>query len=108
MASTILASQAVTAAVGNGGPFHLALEVGPNPALKGPASQTTAELGVEIPYSGGLRRGEGGFLVFSPCLGTVWANLGASAVDFAAVYTLLPEACRPTLLKKLVHLCLGP
>ncbi|KAH6628919.1 hypothetical protein F5144DRAFT_655621 [Chaetomium tenue] len=101
MVNTVLFSQAVTAAVNNGGPFHLALEVGPHPALKGPASQTLAELGVEIPYSGALKRGESDFLAFSDCLGSVWANLGASAVDFEAIHTLLPEAGRPTLLKNL-------
>ncbi|KAH6844804.1 hypothetical protein B0I37DRAFT_446777 [Chaetomium sp. MPI-CAGE-AT-0009] len=101
MVNTVLFSQAVTAAVNNGGPFHLALEVGPHPALKGPASQTLAELGVEIPYSGALKRGESYLLAFSDCLGTVWANLGAPAVDFEAIHNLLPETGRPTLLKNL-------
>lgn len=101
MVNTVLFSQAVTAAVNNGGPFHLALEVGPHPALKGPASQTLAELGVDIPYSGALKRGESDFLAFSDCLGSVWANLGASAVDFDAIHALLPEAGRPTVLKNL-------
>ncbi|KAK3290153.1 uncharacterized protein B0H64DRAFT_453112 [Chaetomium fimeti] len=101
MVNTVLFSQAVTAAVNNGGPFHLALEVGPHPALKGPASQTLAELSVDIPYYGALKRGASDFLAFSDCLGSVWANFGGSAVDFEAIHATLPEAGRPTLLKNL-------
>ncbi|KAK4098329.1 hypothetical protein N658DRAFT_509667 [Parathielavia hyrcaniae] len=101
MVNPVLFSQAVTSAVKNSGPFHFALEVGPHPALKGPASQTLGELGVDIPYSGVLRRGESDLSAFSDCLGSVWTHLGPSAVDFEAIHALLPETGRPRLLKNL-------
>ncbi|KAL2015562.1 hypothetical protein VTK56DRAFT_5221 [Thermocarpiscus australiensis] len=100
MVNTVLFSQAVTAAVKAAGPFHFALEVGPHPALKGPASQTLAELGLEIPYSGTLARGESDLVAFSDCLGSVWMHLGAPAVNFDGIHALLPSE-RPTLLKNL-------
>ncbi|KAK0664508.1 hypothetical protein QBC41DRAFT_380647 [Cercophora samala] len=101
MVNAVLFSQALTGAVQNGGPFHLALEVGPHPALKGPASQTLAELNVELPYAGTLKRSENDFLAFSECLGSIWTNFGPTAVNFEAIHGLLPNAGRPLLLKNL-------
>ncbi|KAM7189008.1 hypothetical protein V8F20_010311 [Naviculisporaceae sp. PSN 640] len=101
MVNTVLFSQAVTAAAQNGGPFTMALEVGPHPALKGPASQTLAELKVDIPYAGTLKRGESDLLAFSACLGTIWTNLGPSAVSLETLYSSLFPESRPTVLKKL-------
>ncbi|KAK4205028.1 hypothetical protein QBC40DRAFT_261048 [Triangularia verruculosa] len=101
MVNAVLFSQAVTSAVQNGGPTHFALEVGPHPALKGPASQTLAELNIEIPYAGTLKRGANDLLALSECLGSVWTHFGASAMNFEEVHALLPDSGRPTLLKNL-------
>lgn len=101
MVNPVLFSQALTAAVKNGGPFNLALEIGPHPALKGPASQTIQELGVSIPYSGTLKRGQSDLEAISDCFATVWASLGNSAVNFDAVQALLPHHQPPKLLKGL-------
>jgi len=101
MANTVLFSQAITSATNNGGPFQMALEVGPHPALNGPASQTLAELGLKIPYVATLRRGESDVRAISDCLGAIWINLGASAVDLGTAQKLLPNDSTPRLLKDL-------
>ncbi|MBE3043537.1 acyltransferase domain-containing protein, partial [Candidatus Bathyarchaeota archaeon] len=61
MTGQVLFSQALEQAISTKGPFDLAVEVGPHPALKSPAMQTfTAVAGSEIPYVGTLRRGPRG------------------------------------------------
>ncbi|KAJ5094616.1 hypothetical protein N7456_010477 [Penicillium angulare] len=85
MINPVLFSQAVSFAVGALGPFNMALEVGPHPALKGPASQTIQEVsGNEIPYSGTCSRGKDSLHTFSSALGALWTFLGERVVDFAA------------------------
>ncbi|KAM0276945.1 hypothetical protein ACHAQH_006230 [Verticillium albo-atrum] len=101
MVNAVLFSQALTGAVKNGGVFNLALEIGPHPALKGPASQTIQELDVDIPYYGTLKRGQSDLESISDCLGSVWSFLGDSAVNFEAVQKLLPHQKPPRLLKAL-------
>ncbi|KAI3576482.1 putative hybrid PKS-NRPS enzyme [Fusarium oxysporum f. sp. albedinis] len=65
------------------GPFSLSLEIGPHPALKGPASQTMkTALGHVLPYATFLRRGYDDVEAFSGGIGYVWAYLGTH-VDFA-------------------------
>ncbi|KAL9036794.1 MAG: hypothetical protein Q9180_004091, partial [Flavoplaca navasiana] len=101
MANTVMFSQALSSAVKNSAPLHMALEVGPHPALKGPATQTLGESDIEIPYAGMLKRGASDLAAFSDCLGAVWTNLGSSAVDFEALQALLPNNNNPKLLKNL-------
>ncbi|KAK9772055.1 hypothetical protein SCAR479_11218 [Seiridium cardinale] len=84
MAQAVLFSQAVEAAVtANGGAFALGLEVGPHPALKGPALQTIkAQLGDNIPYEGVLDRKRDDVAAFASAMGTLWMNFGTEFVDF--------------------------
>ena len=85
MANQVLFTQAVEYAVGSKGPFDLALEVGPHPALKSPALQTIQSVaGQPIPYAGTLRRGANDVDAFAEGLGSLWSFLGAMAIDIAA------------------------
>jgi Polyketide synthase modules and related proteins len=72
MIKPVLFSQAVTYAVGAAGPFDMALEIGPHPALKGPAMQTIQEVsGQTLPYTGTLNRGKNDSEAFSSTLGAL-------------------------------------
>ncbi|KAI0102477.1 putative equisetin synthetase [Nemania sp. FL0031] len=83
MTNTVLFAPAVAAAAAQSGPFDLALELGPHPALKGPCLDTLTEsLGDGIPYSGFLSRGKDDLSEFSAALGFIWSNLGAGSVNF--------------------------
>lgn len=63
-------AQAVGAAIEGEGPFTAAFEVGPHPALRGPALQTIKEIsGAPIPYSGTLERGSHDIEAFADALG---------------------------------------
>ncbi|KAI0869277.1 putative hybrid NRPS/PKS enzyme [Hypoxylon argillaceum] len=65
--------------------YDLAIEVGPHPALKGPASQTIQEVtGQSIPYAGTLTRGSNDIEAVSDSLGFIWSNFGEGVVDFAS------------------------
>jgi hybrid polyketide synthase/nonribosomal peptide synthetase ACE1 len=84
MINPVMFSQAVSYAVAAFGPFDMAVEVGPHPALKGPALQTIQEIsGMSPPYAGTLSRGISDSKSFASSLGTLWAHLGEHAVDFA-------------------------
>ncbi|KAI0185009.1 putative hybrid NRPS/PKS enzyme [Xylaria flabelliformis] len=65
--------------------YDLAIEVGPHPALKGPARQTIEECfdGQSIPYTGVLSRGKDSVESFSQGLGYIWQTWGEGAVNFA-------------------------
>ncbi|KAK1996638.1 hypothetical protein LX36DRAFT_691895 [Colletotrichum falcatum] len=55
--------------------FDLAIEIGPHPALKGPATQTIQEaLNREIPYHGVLARGTAAHVALSTALGFLWSH----------------------------------
>ncbi|RYP28944.1 hypothetical protein DL767_006979 [Monosporascus sp. MG133] len=89
MTHPVLFSQAIERAVGedtNG--FDMAIEVGPHPALKGPALENLKSLtGLAIPYCGLLSRGGDDTLSFHQALGFVWKSFQfpAPLVDFAAL-----------------------
>lgn len=73
LTNTVLFNQAVQRAIGEGHVFDLALEVGPHPALKGPATETITNMtGVGLSYSGVLKRGEADLEVFADALGLLW------------------------------------
>jgi acyl transferase domain-containing protein/SAM-dependent methyltransferase/NADP-dependent 3-hydroxy acid dehydrogenase YdfG len=68
-------SQALARALDQDHAFDLAFEVGPHPALKGPASETikTSSGGaVSLPYTSALKRGQNAVESFTDALGTVW------------------------------------
>ncbi|KAF2773327.1 putative hybrid PKS-NRPS enzyme [Teratosphaeria nubilosa] len=103
MVKPVLFSEAVECALWRAGPFHLAVEVGPHPALKGPSSQTIKKaLASDLPYTGMLRRGEQDVSVFSSGLGFIWAVCGPY-VDFHGWRKAMfgPFMPRPTLPKGL-------
>ncbi|CAG8923339.1 unnamed protein product [Penicillium salamii] len=103
MINPVLFSQAVTYAVGAAGPFDMSIEVGPHPALKGPALQTISEVsGKTLPYTGTLNRGKNDVESFSSALGALWIALGDGVVDFSGYETKSSHAGQtPTLLKGL-------
>lgn len=84
MVQTVLFSQAVEAALrSNGGPFAFGLEVGPHPALKGPALQTIkAQLGDDMPYHGVLDRKRDDAAACATALSALALTLGPRSVDF--------------------------
>ncbi|XP_044716927.1 AMP-binding enzyme domain-containing protein [Hirsutella rhossiliensis] len=78
-------------------PCHVALEVGPHPALKGPFGQTFKQVtGAQIPYQGTLARGVDDVEAMSDTLGFLWSRLGSDAVDFASYAETISSAtfCR--------------
>ncbi|KAJ5327638.1 Acyl transferase/acyl hydrolase/lysophospholipase [Penicillium brevicompactum] len=101
MINPVLFSQAVTYAVGAAGPFDMSIEVGPHPALKGPALQTISEVsGQTLPYTGTLKRGKNDREAFSSTLGALWIALGEGVVDFAGFESKSSYATQPPELLK--------
>nr|ALQ32968.1 putative polyketide synthase [Fusarium sp. NRRL 25184] len=90
MTNTVLFSQAVQRAVNEDHVFDFALEVGPHPALKGPATETINNMtGIGLPYSGVLKRGQHDVESFFDALGLLWKTFplqsGRSIVNFEAI-----------------------
>lgn len=85
MLKPVLFAQALEFAVKNGGNPNIAIEVGPHPALKGPASMTIEDAaGSPVPYTGVLARGQNDVVAFADGLGFVWNYFGKSVVNFEA------------------------
>jgi acyl transferase domain-containing protein/SAM-dependent methyltransferase/NADP-dependent 3-hydroxy acid dehydrogenase YdfG len=85
------------------GTFDLAIEVGPHPALKGPATATMDGFGAggTVPYTGLLFRDQSDIEQLSAALGFVWTRLGFDTVRFSAVNTLLSGTESKTVLNDL-------
>lgn len=82
MTNTVLFADAVKNAIASDPHLSFALEVGPHPALKGPAVQSVSDVRpAALPYSGVLSRGKNDIEAFSDALGLVWIHLGAQGVD---------------------------
>ncbi|KKA18098.1 Hybrid NRPS/PKS protein 1, partial [Rasamsonia emersonii CBS 393.64] len=102
MLKPVLFSQALQTALSEIATPAIALEVGPHPALKGPASLTIEErIKDGLPYSGVLNRGGNDCEAFSSAIGFVWNNLGPAVVNFAAYDALFNNSPLPTPLKDL-------
>ncbi|KFX86370.1 hypothetical protein O988_09621, partial [Pseudogymnoascus sp. VKM F-3808] len=83
MVKPVLFSQAIECSLCAGGPFDIVLEIGPHPALKGPATQILkSALGSSLPYVGMMRRTTDDVEVFSGGIGYIWSYLGESGVNF--------------------------
>ncbi|KAJ0108640.1 hybrid polyketide nonribosomal peptide synthetase [Diaporthe amygdali] len=83
MVKPVLFTDAITTALTNGGPFDVAIEVGPHPALKGPVNQTVRpHLGKQLPYCGSMNRGEDCVVSMIQLQGFLWSNFGATVLDF--------------------------
>ena len=100
---TVLFAPALLNAVQEHGAFDLAVEVGPHPALKGPASTTLDSLGSDkkLPYTGLLSRGQSDTASLSKALGFIWAHLGSESVQFRAVQSLLSDSDHAKVLRNL-------
>ncbi|KAJ2972236.1 hypothetical protein NQ176_g7270 [Zarea fungicola] len=85
MCNTVLFSGALKAAVEASAEFDIAVELGPHPALKGPAMATLGTL----PYTGLLSRGKGDVEHLSLGLGYIWENVTAGVTQLTAVQSLL-------------------
>ncbi|KAF1829261.1 hypothetical protein BDW02DRAFT_651485 [Decorospora gaudefroyi] len=82
MTGAVLFADAVRNAVSSDDQITIALEVGPHPALKGPAVQNIADVrSTAISYSGMLSRGQNDVHAVSDALGFLWTHLGAQSVD---------------------------
>lgn len=102
MLNPVLFSQAIECSLWTGGPFDMAIEIGPHPALKGPATQTIKPLlGSSPPYSGVIKRGGNEVEAFSETIGSVWRQLGPSSVDFNQYRKSYGTLAAPKLLKGL-------
>lgn len=90
MTSTVLFHDAVCNALAADDTLALAVEVGPHPALKGPTSQTAADVRPGgFPYTGCLGRGVDDVEAFADVLGFLWMHLGARNVDLNAYAKLI-------------------
>jgi acyl transferase domain-containing protein len=83
MVQTVLFSPAIKSAIQHGGPFDLAIEIGPHPTLKGPTQQTL-ELASSVapPYIGTLKRGCSDIETIGETIGSLWCYLGPDFVNF--------------------------
>ncbi|KAL6228751.1 hypothetical protein BDW75DRAFT_246366 [Aspergillus navahoensis] len=88
MCNAVLFSGGLERAVEDSGPFDLAIEVGPHPALNGPAT-ATVDAESNWPYTGLLSCGQDYVYHLSDALGFMWAHLGSDSVQFTAVEQLL-------------------
>lgn len=112
MSQAVLFSQAVQCALETAGPFALALEIGPHPALKGPVNQickspsTPGMDCIDTPsmsYAGCLERGSRDTDVLSNALALVWSHLGPSNLNLDVWNSGLsrPAAPKPRMLNNL-------
>ncbi|RAK75206.1 uncharacterized protein BO72DRAFT_514422 [Aspergillus fijiensis CBS 313.89] len=87
MCRTVLFSQALTNAIQQcDDSYHLVLEVGPHPALKGPATATIQDtLKRELPYTGLLQRNSHDTKAFADAMGFIWGLLGRDTLDLPAL-----------------------
>lgn len=83
MTKPVLFFQALNRALASGPRgFDVAVEIGPHPALKGPAAQTMQEvLQKGVPYTGLLSRNTDAVASMGDALGFLWCQLDNSAVD---------------------------
>lgn len=89
MTGAVLFAPAVVAAV-EAGPFDIAIEFGPHPALKGPCLDTIEQVsGHKIPYTGTLTRQKNDVDELSSALGFAWAELGSGSVKFNEFESLI-------------------
>lgn len=85
MVRPVLFYKALTIALEAGDEYDIAIEVGPHPALQGPASQTIQEvLGKPLPYQGVIYRGMDAVISTASSLGFLWSQLGQRSIDFNA------------------------
>ncbi|KAI1079771.1 amino acid adenylation domain-containing protein [Whalleya microplaca] len=78
------------------GPFNLALEIGPHPALKRPLQETFQAISAQpLPYTCMLYRGRNSIESFAEGLGSIWLHLGKEYLDLQAYDRLFSAQDRP-------------
>ncbi|KAI9934804.1 hypothetical protein ASPWEDRAFT_175532 [Aspergillus wentii DTO 134E9] len=95
MVQTVLFSPAVITAAKKAESFDIGIEVGPHPALKGPALDSMGELDMQIPYTGLLARGKNDVDELSIAMGFLWTQLGSGVVNFDGLERALNEDEKP-------------
>jgi hybrid polyketide synthase/nonribosomal peptide synthetase ACE1 len=84
MANSVLFADALENATSDPS-INMVLEIGPHPALKGPASQIIGDLREEAPpYFGVLSRGQDDIVAFSETLGSIWTRFESQFVDLSS------------------------
>lgn len=96
MVNAVLFTEAVQSAA-TSEELNMAIEVGPHPALKGPATQSLSDIEKSLPYTGVLSRNQNDVEVFSDALGFLWTHLGPGVVDFQAYQRLVAPGSTPKL-----------
>ncbi|PWY77825.1 hypothetical protein BO83DRAFT_406874 [Aspergillus eucalypticola CBS 122712] len=89
MVQTVLFLPAITRAAKEIQTLDIAIEVGPHPALKGPALDSLGEVQTQIPYTGLLGRGKNDIDELSAAVGYLWTQLGSGVVDFDGLESAL-------------------
>ncbi|KAK4067253.1 uncharacterized protein Triagg1_7696 [Trichoderma aggressivum f. europaeum] len=94
--SPVLFHQALVTALQAGHTFNAAVEVGPHPALKGPATDVIKDtLSKDLYYTGTLARGKNDMESFTNALGYIWTTSGPSAIDFSSHQQALYQDLSP-------------
>ncbi|KAI9035960.1 non-reducing polyketide synthase pyr2 [Aspergillus affinis] len=97
MLQSVQFSQALTAALKDQPDLDAIVEVGPHPALRGPALQTVSTIkpnDADVPYVGLGKRGTTGIEAIALALGSFWAHLGPENIDtssFVRLFSLSRE-----------------
>ncbi|KAH7130903.1 hypothetical protein EDB81DRAFT_888200 [Dactylonectria macrodidyma] len=91
-------------------PYDMVLEVGPHPALKGPATESLKVASdADFPYIGVLKRGQNDAVQFCDALGFIWEQFSSSStiVNLAGLREawLGAGASQPNLIKDLPTYC---
>lgn len=99
----VLFHQAITKAALDLESVDMAIEIGPHPALKGPASQSLQEvLEDAVPYTGLLSRGKDSTKAIADGIAQIWMTLGQAAkLDLEHFEEFLSQARSPRILKDL-------
>ncbi|KAL6364627.1 hypothetical protein LRP88_01747 [Fusarium phalaenopsidis] len=92
MVQMVKFSQALESAIWHGGPFDVAIELGPHPALKGPVEQTLKAAYGSVPrYANLLRRKARDVATVHSAIGTVWSQVGPAYIDFPGYHSIWGE-----------------
>ena len=98
----VLFAQALTTALEQNPSIELVVEVGPHPALKGPASMNIQDaLSRDIPYTGLLNRRQKSVNALAEGLGYIWTHLGERSINLERVDVFLNGGSPGELLKDL-------
>ncbi|KAF1957271.1 hypothetical protein CC80DRAFT_592570 [Byssothecium circinans] len=96
MTNPVHFAPAVTTAAGSNGPFDLAMELGPHPALKAPSLDSIKlNTGQDPPYTGLLGRFKDDVAELTKGIGFVWAHLGPKSVAFDRLESVMSGSSVP-------------